>query len=124
MKEMNPEANGIDMSDNSQAQLPDTDVLHPLELIQTTEELSVWLKGQWIDSVEQAVGYLSFSDCEINGKAEFLVQAREILGEDAFLKYTTPAPTHPMGCIDEHLKDHVIVVTDSATSNDSKKEDK
>ncbi len=72
---------------------------HPLDLIHGSEALSACLKAQWIDTVEQAVGYLVAVNIEIDGKEPFLAQAKEILGEEAYLKYSTLPQRYSLGCL-------------------------
>ena len=72
---------------------------HPLAQMVLSEALSAFFKDRWIEDVEQAVGVLTAFPEEIEGKEQFLAQAKELLGEEMFVKWTTPAPSHPLGCV-------------------------
>ena len=78
---------------------------HPLGLAKISDELSAYLKNQWIQNIEQAVAYLASCSLEIEGKKAFLEQARIILGEEAFIKYSTPTERHPLGCKEAPAKE-------------------
>ena len=62
------------------------------------EGLKSVLGDSRIKTIEQAVGFLSVVDINVEGKDEFLGRAKEILGEKAFLKYSTPVKEPPLGC--------------------------
>ena len=92
--------NVVDTSDMDQQKTLDIEGgYHPLSLMKGVDVLSACLKDQWIENVEQAVGFLVSSNIEIDGKEQFLVQAKEILGEEVYLKYSTPAKNYPLGCL-------------------------
>jgi len=74
-------------------------VEHPIEEVDVaSEELKAIFNDSGIDSVEQAVAFLCAAGIEEEGKDEFLASAKDVLGEEAFLKYSTPVEQPPLGC--------------------------
>ena len=74
-------------------------VYHPITSVEgLSESLKSVFDASWITTVEQAVGFLSVIDMDVDGKDAFLACARDVLGEEAFLKYSSPAEQPPLGC--------------------------
>ena len=92
--------------------------IHPISQINVSDALSACLKSRWIENVEQAVAYLASINFEIVGKEEFLAQARDILGEEAYAKYTKPVPKHPLGCIDIQTEEHFMKQVEGSKTED------
>ena len=61
-------------------------------------ELGQVFESSWVKTVEQAVGFLCASGIEAEGREAFLAHAREVLGEEAYAKYSTPLKPPPLGC--------------------------
>jgi len=97
----------MDIEENTQEKFIQ---LHPIsDMVDIPEELKTLFTDSWIDTVEQAVGYLSSLDMDIDGKDDFLSKAKELLGEDAFLKCSTPVDHPPLGCYGPVLDEKVVV---------------
>ena len=79
-------------------------------------ELGQVFEGSWVKTVEQAVGFLCASGIEVEGRDAFLVRAREVLGEEAYAKYSTPLKQPPLGC--DERKAEVEDVTVKAEGDD------
>ena len=88
-------------------------------LISDVRNLSETLKGvfesSWVSTVEQAVGFLCASGIDVEGKDDFLQGAKELLGEEAYLRYSTPLKQPPLGC--DPPKAEVKVVTEPENGN-------
>ena len=80
------------------------------------EDLKSVFEYSRIDTVEQAVGFLCASGVEVEGRDAFLVRAREVLGEEAYAKYSTPLKQPPLGC--DERKAEVEDVTVKAEGDD------
>jgi hypothetical protein len=78
-------------------------------------ELGLVFARSWIETVEQAVGFLCASGVEVDGKDVFLERAKEVLGAESYAKYSTPLKQPPLGC-DEHRAEEEIVT--AKTEND------
>ncbi len=91
---------------------------HPISQIRASDALSACLKSRWIENVEQAVAYLASINFQIVGKEEFLAQARDILGEEAYAKYTKPVPKHPLGCIAIQTEEHFMKQVEGSKTED------
>lgn len=64
-----------------------------------SEELSEMFAAAWVLNIEQAVGFLSsVDDLDIKGKDEFLNQAKIILGDEEFAKYSKQCDSYRLGC--------------------------
>lgn len=86
---------------------------HPLDgAVRLSEELGVVLGYSGVETVEEAVSFLCASEIESEGKDEFLAAAREILGEEAYLRYSTPVETPPPGC---DAPTHAVKVLNDST---------
>ena len=92
--------------------------IHPISQLKASDALSAYLKSRWIENVEQAVAYLASINFEIVGKEEFLAQARDILGEEAYAKYTKPVPKHPLGCIAIQTEEHFMKQVEGSKAED------
>lgn len=64
-----------------------------------SDELSEMFASAWVLNIEQAVGFLSsVVDLDIKGKDEFLNQAKIILGDEEFAKYSKQCDSYRLGC--------------------------
>ena len=81
-------------------------------------ELGQVFESSWIVTVEQAVGFLCASGIEVEGADAFLARAREVLGEEAYAKYSTPLKQPPLGC-DERKAEEEIVTAKTESDDDA-----
>lgn len=63
-----------------------------------SEPLKSVFGDSWIETVEQAVGFLCATGIDVEGREDFLARAKDTLGEDVYLKYSTPVEERPLGC--------------------------
>ena len=78
------------------------------------EALQEVFAGCWIETVEQAVGFLCASGIEVEGKDVFLNRAREVLGDEAYARYAAPVEQHPLGC---DMREAEVEVVTAETEN-------
>lgn len=71
-------------------------------------ELGQVFEDSWIKTVEQAVGFLCASGIEVEGRDVFLAHAREVLGEEAYAKYSTPLKQPPLGCDAREAEEEIV----------------
>lgn len=85
--------------DVDDVKLEDKTVYHSLSDIQSlSNELTDIFSAAWIQSVEQAVGFLSSVNSDVNGKDAFLAQARDVLGDEEYARYSKPCDSYQLGC--------------------------
>ena len=69
------------------------------EVRSLSDELSEMFAAAWVLNIEQAVGFLSsVDDLDVKGKDEFLNQAKIILGDEEFAKYSKQCDSYRLGC--------------------------
>lgn len=68
------------------------------------EDLKSVFEYSRIDTVEQAVGFLCASGIKAESHDAFLARAREVLGDEAYAKYSTLLKQPPLGCGEREAK--------------------